>query len=249
MRLWGLHLNRKAGLQTCLLSLVCALAVFGVGLVHGQSGATPIAQVGQVTATAEPGYVGSAACAGCHAAESAAWSNSQHAKAMQPASAATVLGDFDDATAEHFGSKARFFRRDGRFVVETEGKDGKTAEFPVDYTFGVEPLQQFLTTFPDGRIQALPYAWDTRPKQAGGQRWFHLYPDEAIPPGDVLHWTGAQQNWNFMCADCHSTAVRKAYDAAANRFATTFSEVSVGCEICHGAGAGHSRGPRGDKSA
>jgi hypothetical protein len=220
------------------------LAVLAAGIVHGQSTAPA---VGQLTPRAEPGFAGSAACAGCHAAESAAWAASQHAKAMQPASPDTVLDGFDGATAEHFGSRARFFTRDGRYVVETEGKDGKPAEFPVDYTFGLDPLQQYLTTLPDGRVQALPYAWDTRPKQAGGQRWFHLYPGEAIPPGDALHWTGPQQNWNFMCADCHSTAVRKAYDPAADRFATTFSEVSIGCESCHGAGAGHVAWARGDK--
>ena len=42
----------------------------------------------------------------------------------------TVVGDFNDATAEHHGSKARFIRgTDGRFVVETEGIDGKLATF------------------------------------------------------------------------------------------------------------------------
>ncbi len=158
---------------------------------------------------------------------------------MQPATPISVLGNFSDARAEHFGSRARFFRNGDRFLVETEGKDGKQAEFGVDYTFGLEPLQQYLTTFPDGRIQALPYAWDTRPQDKGGQRWIHLYPDEAIPPGDVLHWTGGQQNWNFMCADCHSTAVRKNYDPSTNRFDTSFAEVSVGCESCHGPAKGH----------
>ncbi len=158
---------------------------------------------------------------------------------MQRAGPASVLGDFNDARAEHFKSKARFFRRDGAYFVETEGADGKTATYRVDYTFGLEPLQQYLTTFPNGRVQALPYAWDTRSQEQGGQRWFHLYPDEAVPPGDALHWTGPLQNWNFMCADCHSTAVRKNYDAAKDSFAASFSEIGIGCESCHGPGAGH----------
>jgi predicted CXXCH cytochrome family protein len=158
---------------------------------------------------------------------------------MQEATEATVLGDFNNAQAEHFSSKARFFRKDGHFIVETEGKDGRTAEFPIRYTFGVDPLQQYLVEFPDGRVQALPYAWDTRPKEKGGQRWFHLYPGEDIPPEDPLHWTGPQQNWNYMCAECHSTNVRKTYDAAKDEFHTTFSEVSVGCEACHGPASGH----------
>ena len=158
---------------------------------------------------------------------------------MQDAAEAAVLGDFNNAQASHFGSRARFYRKDGRFFVATEGKDGKEAEFAVKYTFGVDPLQQYLVEFPDGRVQALPYAWDARPKAEGGQRWFHLYPNEDIPPSDALHWTGPQQNWNYMCAECHSTNVRKNYDAAKDSFKTTFSEVSIGCEACHGAGAGH----------
>jgi predicted CXXCH cytochrome family protein len=109
----------------------------------------------------------------------------------------------------------------------------------VKYTFGLYPLQQYLVEFPDGRIQALPLAWDTRPKEQGGQRWFHLYPNEEIGHDDVLHWTKLNQNWNFMCAECHSTGVRKNYDAAKDRFATSFAEISVGCETCHGQGSAH----------
>ena len=48
------------------------------------------------------------------------------------------------------------------------------------HTFGVYPLQQYLVELPGGRVQALSLAWDARPKAQGGQRWFHLYPDERI---------------------------------------------------------------------
>ncbi|MDB5593070.1 MAG: Tetratricopeptide 2 repeat protein [Hyphomicrobiales bacterium] len=230
------------------LALLCAGGVLAAGVVHGQVSSVRAPAVGTLTRDAAPGYAGSTACAGCHAVEGAAWAKSQHARAMQPATTGSVLGNFGETRAEHFGSQARFSSKDGAFFVQTEGKDGKSADFAVDYTFGVEPLQQYLTTLPDGRMQVLPYAWDTRTKDAGGQRWIHLYPDEAIPPGDALHWTGAQQNWNFMCADCHSTAVRKGYDAAANRFSTTYSEISVGCESCHGPGAGHVAWAKGGRS-
>ena len=71
--------------------------------------------------------------------------------------------------------------------------------------------------FPDGRLQALSIAWDARPKKDGGQRWFHLYPNERVTYDDELHWTRPSQNWNFMCADCHSTDVRKNYDPVADQ--------------------------------
>ncbi|WP_458160897.1 tetratricopeptide repeat protein [Bradyrhizobium sp. 18BD] len=184
-------------------------------------------------------FVGSEACAGCHQAETALWKESQHKHAMQHATTASVLGNFDDASFDYFGVHSRFFRKDDKFFVETDGPDGKLATFEVKYTFGIDPLQQYLIEFADGRIQALTIAWDSRPKDQGGQRWFHLYPNEEIKHDDVLHWTRLNQNWNFMCAECHSTGVQKNYDAANDRFHTTWTEISVGCEACHGKGSRH----------
>jgi predicted CXXCH cytochrome family protein len=184
-------------------------------------------------------FVGSESCAGCHQAEATLWRTSQHKQAMDHATEQSVLGDFNEASFQHYGVRSRFFRKDGKFLVETDGPDGKLATFEIKYTFGVDPLQQYLVEFSDGRIQALSIAWDTRPKGEGGQRWFHLYPNEEIKHDDVLHWTKLNQNWNFMCAECHSTGVRKNYDAANDRFATTFAEISVGCEACHGQGSPH----------
>ncbi len=186
-----------------------------------------------------PIFVGSETCADCHPVEAQMWSHSQHRHAMAHASERSVLGDFSDASFEYYGVKSRFFRQGGKFLVATDGPDGKIATFEVKYTFGIDPLQQYLIEFPDGRLQALSIAWDNRPGDRGGQRWFHLYPNEEIKNGDVLHWTGLNQNWNFMCAECHSTGVRKNYDATTGRFATTFAEVSVGCEACHGRGSAH----------
>ena len=184
-------------------------------------------------------FVGSETCAGCHKSEADRWHGSQHELAMQHATEKSVLGDFSDASFDYYGVHSRFFRRDGKFLVETDGPDGKLATFEVKYTFGLDPLQQYLVEFPDGRLQALSLAWDSRPKDKGGQRWFHLYPNEAIRHDDPLHWTKLNQNWNFMCAECHSTGVRKNYDAATDRFATTWAEISVGCEACHGQGSRH----------
>lgn len=193
-------------------------------------------------------FVGSETCATCHAGETDLWRQSQHAKAMAHASDKTVLGDFNDARFEYFGVRSRMFRRDGKFMVETDGPDGKLATFEVKYTFGLEPLQQYLVEFPDGRVQALALSWDTRPREAGGQRWFHLYPNENVDHTDVLHWTKLNQNWNFMCAECHSTGVRKNYDAAADKFQTMFAEISVGCEACHGQGSRHAAWARAHQS-
>ena len=165
--------------------------------------------------------------------------SSQHKLAMQHATDKSVLGNFENASFTYYRVTSRFFREAAKFFVETDGPDGRLTVFEIKYTFGVEPLQQYLVEFADGRLQALSLAWDSRPKDKGGQRWFHLYPNEAIKHDDTLHWTKLNQNWNFMCAECHSTGVRKNYDAANDRFATTWAEISVGCEACHGQGSRH----------
>ena len=193
-------------------------------------------------------FVGSKTCAGCHQAEAKLWDISQHKAAMAHATDKTVLGDFNDASFDYYGVHSRFFRKDGKFLVETDGPDGKLGVFEVKYTFGVDPLQQYLVEFPDGRLQVLALSWDSRPKDAGGQRWFHVYPDEEIKHDDILHWTKLNQNWNFMCAECHSTGLRKNYDAKTDRFATTWAEISVGCETCHGQGSEHAAWARDQKS-
>jgi tetratricopeptide (TPR) repeat protein len=209
------------------LSLFCILAV------------TVIFELAAAGAKVSPQYVGRTGCASCHAEQTAQWSGSHHDLAMQPASEETVLGDFDNASLTHFGVKTTFFRKDEAFMVRTEGPDGKLRDYEIKYAFGVEPLQQYLIEFPGGRLQALSIAWDSRPEDQGGQRWFHLYPDENIAYDDELHWTGPAQNWNSMCAECHSTHLEKNYDPAERVFSTRWSEIDVSCEACHGPGSDH----------
>lgn len=184
-------------------------------------------------------YVGATACGECHAAEVEAWQGSHHDLAMQVASEQTVLGDFADAKFSYAGQTTRFFRRDGGYFVNTDGPDGKPADYAIRYTFGITPLQQYLIEFPDGRLQALSISWDSRPAEQGGQRWFHLYAGQKVEHEDPLHWTKPSQNWNFMCAECHSTDLRRNYDVATDRFATRWSEINVACEACHGPASGH----------
>jgi predicted CXXCH cytochrome family protein len=189
------------------------------------------------SARAKPGFVGSAACAKCHRPEYEHWTGSHHQLAMQPATDATVLGNFNHATVRNDGIAATFLRRGREFIVRTTGADGSVQDFPIKFTFGVFPLQQYLIAMPGGRLQALGVAWDSRPATSGGQRWFFLFPE--AKPGAPLFWTGIDQTWNFMCADCHSTNLHKNYDLRARSYATTYSEIDVGCEACHGPGSDH----------
>ena len=150
-----------------------------------------------------------------------------------------MLGDFDGASFDPWRHDLALLQA-RRQVLRPHRRAGRPAPRLRDrYTFGVDPLQQYLIAFPDGRLQALGIAWDSAAQGQGGQRWFHLYPDQTLAAGDPLHWTGIDQNWNFMCAECHSTDLRKNYDAATDTYATTWSEIDVACEACHGPGSAH----------
>lgn len=179
-------------------------------------------------------YVGLATCARCHPEEVERWTGSDHDRAMDVATPATVLGNFDDQKFDHFGVTSTMSRRGDQFFMSTDNRQGKLETFLIKYVFGVRPLQQYLVEFPDGRVQCLPLAWDTE-----GKRWFHLYPNEPIPHNDPLHWTRPLQNWNYMCAECHSTDLQKNYRVADDTYHTTWSEIDVSCETCHGPGSLH----------
>ena len=179
-------------------------------------------------------YVGSASCIDCHQEEHGKWKGSHHFHAMEKPSPETVRADFNGSTFERYGVVSRFFREGEKYLVETENQEGEMEVFEVEYTFGWEPLQQYLVRFPDGRMQVLPTCWDVEKK-----RWYHLYPDEHIKPNDPLFWTRSMQNWDHMCADCHSTNLRKRFDEKTQVFSTIYSEMNVACEACHGPGAKH----------
>lgn len=189
------------------------------------------------TAAQAARYVGAAACAGCHAAETVAWQQSRHAHAMQIAAAGSMLGRFDGAALTNL--PATFSHDSSGYFVHTAGADGEPAGFPLAYSFGVYPLQQYLVPLSDGRLQALPYAWDARTAAQGGQRWFDLQAGDEAPAGSSRHWTSRDQNWNYLCADCHSTNLRRNYDAAQDRYASSWTDLAVGCEACHGPGSRH----------
>ena len=191
-------------------------------------------------------FVGRDACIECHKDEAELFTGSHHDLAMDIATDETVLGDFDDVTFEHDGLQNRLFRDGERFMVHTEGPTGEMEDFEVKYVFGVTPLQQYMVEFdraddmPESeiaRLQVLRISWDTLKK-----RWFYLRPPdvpEKLEPEDPLHWTGVAQRWQTMCADCHSTNLKRNFDTETLRYHTTFSEIDVSCESCHGPGSLH----------
>jgi len=185
-------------------------------------------------------FVGNGDCASCHASQVQDWTGSHHDLAMQEASEKTVLGDFDNATFVYEGVTTSFYRKGDEYWVKTDNEDGELQDYRVAYVFGVYPLQQLLLPITKGQLNALSIAWDARNASEGGQRWYHIYEDqEPVTAESPLHWTGIYHNWNSRCAECHSTNVVKGYDGARRQYTTTYDQIDVGCEACHGPGSRH----------
>ncbi len=190
--------------------------------------------VAQVPEAPAPDYLTTAACMECHQDAAAEWRQSHHAWAWRAPTEQTVLGDFDDRSAEHDGAAMAFTREDGSYRITTEGDKGQPAEFTVVGTVGVAPLQQYLVETEPGRIQVPDIAWDDVDR-----RWYDLYPDQDLAHSDGLHWTGPYKNWSARCAECHATGFAKHYAPLTRSYASTQSEIGVGCEACHGPGEAH----------
>ncbi|TWT49155.1 Tetratricopeptide repeat protein [Rubripirellula amarantea] len=219
--------------------IAAALAILVVGIVAAD-------YLRSVPPDVSATYVGRENCTACHQSETERFIGSHHDKAMDLATDETVLGDFEDATIEHDGMVSRMFRDGDKFMVHTDGPDGNMQDFEIKYVFGVHPLQQYMVEFDRepsmqaheiGRLQVLRISWDAIDK-----KWFYLRPpdvDDKLLPDDPLHWTGIAQRWQTMCAVCHSTDLKTNFDPKKNVYHTTFSEIDVSCEACHGPGSLH----------
>lgn len=221
--------------------LVLALVViWGSGALLYSCGEKPTMSDDEVSSSThgndkltDADYVGSESCKSCHEQEYDDWEGSHHDKAMMDADAVSVLADFN-TTFTSQGVTSKFYTKDDKYYVNTEGPDGAYYDYEIIYTFGITPLQQYIVEFPDGKFQCLRTAWDTEKKL-----WFDLYPDMKLVHDEWIHWTKGGLNWNIMCSDCHSTLVKKNYNPAKDSYKTSFSIINVSCEACHGPGKDH----------
>lgn len=172
-------------------------------------------------------------CANCHADEVSKWHTSDHYKSMGNMDSDFIMGDFTNVTIKHHFQTARFYQSGSNYLVDLT-EQGQTQTYPIQHTFGHYPLQQYLVPTDSGALQVLPFSWDSRSKDKGGQKWFPIYADEDVKKQDRLHWQQPLLNWNGMCADCHSDGLKRNYDLASNQFSTEYDHINVGCQSCHG---------------
>ncbi len=213
------------------LPIAAWAAAIGTVSARGHASQTTPAPTPAVQPAAQdPTFVGSAQCAKCHESMHRKWSGARHSKMLQPASTASVLGDFSHGNVTLRGTRFALERTGDNYLIRGAFPTSREEQHTVDYTLGSRRVQHYLTTLPDGRIVVLPPTWDVVRRE-----WFHnldiVNPDEATQ--------NPVQVWNSNCFGCHVSAAVKGYDATLNRYATTWSDFGTNCERCHGPGAAH----------
>ena len=222
---------RTAARFVCLLVLggvwVAALASAGQG-----SGTSAAQNPGGVAAlnSGRATYVGVARCAECHQDVHKTWASARHSKMLQPATPATVVGDFSRQGVTLRGARFALGRDGDRFSIGGPFPASRDEVHRVDYTLGSRRVQHYLTTLPDGRIVVLPPTWDVQRRE-----WFHNL--EIVNPDEAAR--NPVQVWNSNCVGCHVSGQEKGYDAARIRYDTRWIDFGTSCERCHGPGGAH----------
>ena len=176
-------------------------------------------------------FSGSDSCRRCHEAEHTQWARSLHVQMTRPVAAgAAILGNFDRVSFADHGRAYTMNVRDGRrFISVSHG--GRPAEtFEVHYTLGAKRFQGYLTRLPEGRIYVLPVFW-----HIAQQRWVDWKEITPVPDGDH----DLRQIWNVTCFNCHATNLDANFDVASKTFKTTWTEMGLTCEACHGPARRH----------
>jgi HEAT repeats/Tetratricopeptide repeat/Cytochrome c552/Cytochrome c554 and c-prime len=175
-------------------------------------------------------YVGAQACASCHKQVHDTWTAGRHSKMIQPATPATVKGDFSKSGETLQGRRYGFRAGDGQYFITESELTGKPQEHRVEFTLGSRRVQHYLTTIDKGRIIVLAPSWDVQRGQ-----WFHNV--EIIRPDEDDRQV--VQQWNKSCVGCHVSRQDNAYDPATRAYHTEWIDFGTSCERCHGPGRAH----------
>ena len=230
---------RRPGVLGVLISVATVALV--TAIVHAQaarqygSGDTPSSVVGRPFQGRRDSnrYTGSQSCQSCHQSAYDTWRKTLHVQMTKPIAEARVEGNFSSGARfeSPYGRTYTMERRDGRYFISIARRNQPAERFEVNYTLGARRFQGYLSKLPDGRIYVLPLFWHNETKR--WVDWKEITPIPDDPDHDL------RQIWNVTCVNCHATNLVKNFNPATRSYATTWTEMGVGCEACHGPGAAH----------
>lgn len=228
------------------LVAVAALVLMGCSDTSGpESVPAPSPESMAHTAAIQDGYAGAAACAECHAEETAAWESSRHNAIFRPGAAPAWKTSPPPAYSSEELVVAPL-AGGGSLQVQ---KGGAMGTFPIDGVIGGKRMESYVTRLKDGAWLLLPLSY-----QVEG-RSFVPYSEgtcgiELLYGTKEGNWQSFERVWNHRCLECHTTGGSIGFDVSSQEYDTTYVDAGAGCEACHGPGAEHAKAARaGDVTA
>jgi hypothetical protein len=189
------------------------------------------------------GFATSAACRDCHPHQHASWHQSFHRTMTQQAEPATVLAPLDDVRLELDAQTYRLTREGDTFWADMPNSPARAGRSDparssartagrlkreIVMLTGSHHTQAFWTQA-NGELQQVPFVYHLQVQRWIPKRDSFLNHDRRPDPRDAV--------WNQICIQCHSVAGSPGYSPGAVQ--THVVELGIGCEACHGPGAGH----------
>lgn len=178
----------------------------------------------------DEGYVGSQACAECHADNHASWHASFHRTMTQQPGAASIRAPFRGTTPLFEGRAYALATEGDAYFATPQSPDGRALgpRARVALVTGSHHYQIYWLATPSDALEQLPLVW-----HLGAQRWAPRKAMFLQPPGR----TGSETDrWQQVCIKCHATNGTQSHPADG---ATRVAELGIACEACHGPGERH----------
>ena len=207
------------------------IAVLVLCLAFAWSTWTPAqGQNSAVRSSSAATLVGASVCATCHKDVHDGWKSGRHSKMIQPATPASVKGDFSRSRVTLRGQSFQLRVADGAYFITESNLTGQPREHRVEYTLGSRRIQHYLTTIDKGRIIVLTPSWDVQRRE-----WFDNM--EVVRPDEDDR--KPVQQWNKDCFGCHVSQQENHYLPTTQTYSTTWTDFGTSCERCHGPGSLH----------
>lgn len=193
-------------------------------------------------AMAEPTYMGSAACGLCHKTIYEKWKDTLHNKSQQEISAVN-----DPVVVEWSGTvKLKAGKIPEATIQLNETPDGvhrvtlidakdptKRATYSVVRTYGGWGWKQRYQVKIGESHYILPIQWNQATSRWVPYNLQYWYNDDGS-----LRVPALNRSFEAQCAGCHNTGLQ-IEKTATGEFRSTYVELNIGCEKCHGPGSDH----------
>ena len=198
--------------------------------------------------TQETDYITSVNCKECHLSEFHSWHDSYHRTMTQRATVDTVIAPIDDITVHSRGRDYRFYKKGDQFRVQMVDPDWEIERLrkglSITQTDNPPVIdRQIMMTTGSHHYQA--YWINGRLGNEFRQVPFvyHIATDQWVPREDAFLQRSSQERefalWNNNCVLCHTVGGRPGFDVLKNTWQTSFVELGIACEACHGPGRKH----------